>query len=82
MLNVYTCVLHNFRNLITAIIAIDGEVALSSGSQLTFGGHNLVQEPPSLKCERKLARAFTFSSESAAKISPVTQVKSGSIFLD
>ena len=70
-----SCVLHNFRNLTIAIIAIDGEVVLSNASQLTFGGHNLAQVPPSFKCERKLARAFTFSSESVAKISPVTQVK-------
>jgi len=43
------------------------------GSQLTFEAHVLAQEAPSSKCERKLARAFTFSSESVAKISPVTQ---------
>ena len=63
-------------NLRFAITAVGGELPFSKDAQSTFEADNLPQET-----ERKLARAFTFSSESVAKISPVTQVKSCSTSL-
>ena len=56
--------------------AFDEEFLVCDASNHSTHSDVEEQEASSLKFEGNVARAFTFSLESVAKISPVTQVKS------